>query len=244
MKTILQIIIVVILLNTVQLLANTILMMPERQGPPGATVQMPIAVINADNVAGVEFLIEYDGSFLEYTGIDTTGVKSDFLMATKDKENKVAVSMARAEGLQQQREGLIYLLFRIRQSVELGTATEITWRDYSLFDAETNPIPCDVQHGVVRVSDVAVYPNPITPNSDGVNDVAYFVLPDTLAHSARVKIFGLAGDIVREFSKQSEPLLQWDGRNTNGTIMNPGVYLYVLFVNDEAIKKGSITIMR
>jgi len=135
--------------------------------------------------------------------------------------------------------------FRIKLSANLGDGSEITWIKCELFDGDTHPIPCATQPGVVRVSDVVVFPDPITPGvKDGFNDTANFVVPDSISGEVLVKIFSVSGNKVREISKGSGTNLEWDGTDDNGNALRPGVYLYLILANGQSFSKGTITIMR
>lgn len=221
------------------------LLIPERQGPPGSLIRVDIAVEGADSLAGLELLLEYDDTFLEFIRVEEEGSVHDFLTASRARENQVAISMARPEPVGAPYAVICGLTFRIRQSVQIGASTEITWRSSRLFSVSSLPIEHEVHHGVVRARDIACYPNPITPgNRDGINDVAYFVLPEEMMSTADVKIFNISGDLVRELQPQGSSTLQWDGCDSSGELGKPGVYLYLVTVENSALRKGTITIMR
>lgn len=60
----------------------------------------------------------------------------------------------------------------------------------------------------------------ITPNGDGINDTATFT---GLAVSEKVKIFDIRGRRVREIPG---PSASWDGRDSDGDVVESGVYLF------------------
>lgn len=222
----------------------TTLIMSERQGPAGSTVQVTVSINGADSVAGGEFIIQYDPACLEFMGLDSAGFTSNFLVVMKQKDNQIAISMARAEAIGKQYAVILGINFRIRKSMSIGEATEITWKGSRLYSASTALIPHEMEHGVIKVKDISIYPNPFTPNDDGINDVANFLLPDSLMGNTIVKIFGVTGNIVKEISTNETTIMNWNGFDQDGRLVRPGVYLYLIMVNGEPFKKGTITVMR
>ncbi|MCK5118505.1 MAG: gliding motility-associated C-terminal domain-containing protein, partial [Candidatus Latescibacteria bacterium] len=102
------------------------------------------------------------------------------------------------------------------------------------------------------LTDAGVAPNPITPNNDGVNDVAtiFFMLFQVKgAVPVEVTVYALSGGSVW---KQSESLpmgrheIIWDGRDRDGERVPPGVYPYRILVKgdeQEFVKVGTIVVV-
>lgn len=220
------------------------LILPERQAAPGNLIQVPINLAGADSVAGGEMILQFDPAALEFVRIDSIGLAREFLLAFKLKDDQIAISMARATASSRSYATLLGLVFRIKKSLELGAATELTWKETHLYAESTAELAHQVEHGVIRAKDLNVFPNPFTPNLDGINDIVNFVVPDSLAGTATAKIYGIAGELVRELADQGTTYMQWDGRNEDGVLMMPGVYLYLIQVNGKALKSGTITLMR
>ncbi|HOX84528.1 MAG TPA: cohesin domain-containing protein [bacterium] len=219
------------------------LLIPERQGPPGSFVRVDIAVEGADSLAGMAAVLEYDLNFLEFVRVESEVQVHDFLVVSKENENQIAIAMAQPQPVGQPYAVICALTFRIRQSVETGTATELTWRSSQLYSVTTASIAHEVLHGVVRVRDISCYPNPFTPDGNGINDVVVFSLPEEMMPAAVVKIFALGGYLIRELKANGGSFIQWDGRDGDGDICKPGVYLYLVLMNDEPLHKGTITLM-
>lgn len=84
-----------------------------------------------------------------------------------------------------------------------------------------------------------VVPATVTPNEDGVNDVAeirFAVGNATVARPLRAEIFDLSGRRVRLLvgSAAGLALLRWDGRDDGGRLVTPGMYLCRVEVDAEA----------
>lgn len=107
---------------------------------------------------------------------------------------------------------------------------------------ETNNEICltvNVNEGVLQV-----YPNPFTPNEDGFNDRAGFDISELNIGYPSVKIFSFSGFLVRTIDVVSQNILEWDGRDSSGNEMPPGVYLFVLYNRDNKEASGSIVLAR
>ena len=80
------------------------------------------------------------------------------------------------------------------------------------------------------ISDLQLASEVLTPNGDGTNDQleVRFVIFKTEGVEARVEIFDLAGRRVAGLAAGndgSQRFFSWDGRTTDGTMVEPGVYI-------------------
>lgn len=217
----------------------------ERQGPPGSYVRIPVSFSGAMGLAGLEGVLQFDSNFLNFIEIKTTNAASGFSVASKVNGNQIAIIMASGTGFQNANGTLLELVFRIRQTVQIGAATDIFWRDIALYDDTTEPVEHTAVDGVIKVSAFSVFPNPFTPGQkDGFNDFVTFVVPDSISYDVEVKIFSVSGNKVRELSGNQTSLLQWHGLNDDGKLLRPGVYPYVILHNNKDIYQGTITLMR
>ena len=91
---------------------------------------------------------------------------------------------------------------------------------------------------------VDVMPNPFTPNGDGVNDelsVRYDLVSVTAATPVAIRVYDLAGRQVATVSESVEGSGRysdktWDGRDTQGKLLAPGVYLISIEVDGDVEK--------
>lgn len=97
--------------------------------------------------------------------------------------------------------------------------------------------------------DVRVDPNPFTPNGDGKNDVTvvdFAIANVQKTKTLRLHIFDLQGKRVRTVSeirtginpfygdpRQGGRGIVWDGKNDDGTIVSPGVYLLQISIDTD-----------
>jgi hypothetical protein len=98
---------------------------------------------------------------------------------------------------------------------------------------------------IAREGIFSVSPNPFTPNNDGYNDAVVFNYSQLFnVNSPRVTIFNFEGQVIRSFSVSDlvNGLIVWDGRDANGRLLKPGVYLYTAFSDGKLLSRGSITL--
>jgi len=94
--------------------------------------------------------------------------------------------------------------------------------------------------------DLIFIPNAFSPNGDGKNDVfEIFTADQTILPSGfRLDIFDRWGNLIYTAENQ---LPKWDGRY-KGTLLNPGIYMYVISIAVNADQtnylKGSVTLIR
>lgn len=99
---------------------------------------------------------------------------------------------------------------------------------------------------------VKATPNPFTPNNDGINDQTNieFFLGNVAEPRASIgnqlrdltiKIYDLTGRVIRDlynsktgaFAFIADNGITWDGRDNNGKIVRPGLYLFQIVVNTD-----------
>ena len=97
------------------------------------------------------------------------------------------------------------------------------------------------------VGPLVAAPNPFTPNGDGINErirIEFDVLAITSAADISVHIHDLSGNLIRRLFKGSGlsghynadvlPTLNWNGRDSGGHLVPPGIYLLRVAVDGDA----------
>ncbi|MDL1878844.1 hypothetical protein FBQ85_27325, partial [Cytophagia bacterium CHB2] len=97
---------------------------------------------------------------------------------------------------------------------------------------------------VVEAGELAVAPNPFTPNADGYNDEVIFDLRDFEGQELELKIFGLRGELLRAFNATRAVEFRWNGKSESGEPQYPGPYLYLLTDRGKKIASGYIVLAR
>lgn len=96
----------------------------------------------------------------------------------------------------------------------------------------------------VQPGQLAVKPNPFTPNADGFNDQVVFELSDLAIQSPQLKIFDLRGNLLTTISQSQATQFRWDGNDRSGRQQPPGPYLYLLLDGDRKIASGYVVLAR
>jgi hypothetical protein len=99
-----------------------------------------------------------------------------------------------------------------------------------------------------RVIKALKRPGVLTPNGDGINDEITFefaVLKVNIARSVGITLFDLSGHKVRHLEENRGLAnglyrLLWDGRDENGALVPPGLYLAQIEVDSDSEENNSI----
>lgn len=105
-----------------------------------------------------------------------------------------------------------------------------------------------------QIENLTVYPQTISPNADGIDDLAEITYQLPVTATVNLSISGPKGanqphvvPVVSDY--QAAPVPQrhvWDGKDTNGTVLPDGVYTYTLRAQDRygtiVQKQGTITL--
>jgi len=92
----------------------------------------------------------------------------------------------------------------------------------------------------------------VSPNGDGLNDTAtirFDVTDLTSGGDVAVRIYDLSGRLLRVVDENSYASgryeREWDGKNEDGDLVSPGIYLYTIDVDADAgaaAKSGTIAV--
>lgn len=91
------------------------------------------------------------------------------------------------------------------------------------------------------LSGVHAFPNPFTPNGDGINDrteIRYDVLKVTEPASLSIQLYTLAGAYLQTLHATGVPsgryAIPWDGTDGKGQLVPPGLYLFKVEIRADA----------
>jgi len=96
----------------------------------------------------------------------------------------------------------------------------------------------------------AVLPNPFTPDGNDINDVAMFTYPRMMSDEATIVVYDIKN---REIWRSDAPVQTrfdeavgrlWNGRDSEGQRVEPGLYLYIVMMGGEVICNGTIVLLR
>ena len=99
-------------------------------------------------------------------------------------------------------------------------------------DLNTNHFSVELELDSTILGDLAIAPNPFTPNGDSLNDrmrIQYSIFKLVQPVSVEAAIYDLAGRRVRALfnGMQSSGFhaVEWDGRASQGSLAAPGLYV-------------------
>ncbi len=100
----------------------------------------------------------------------------------------------------------------------------------------------------LTLDQAAVFPQIFSPNGDGINDRIYFVIQNPKQSAVSGKIIDMGGaevGILRPAGAgaPTSDTLMWDGRDSSGHIVPPGVYIYEIKGEGKTIT-GTMVIAR
>jgi gliding motility-associated-like protein len=91
---------------------------------------------------------------------------------------------------------------------------------------------------------VTLHPRVFTPNGDGINDIVTFVFENSENKLVSGKIFEISGCLIKDSLYQnSTSSLIWDGKDSNGSTVKGGVYIYQLKVGNK-VSNGTIVLAK
>ena len=102
--------------------------------------------------------------------------------------------------------------------------------------------------GVFDKDRLEVAPNPFSPNGDGRFDVVQFkyeLAKISIPRPVTLRVFDLTGRSVRRIDlmqKSGSHLVEWDGRDDDGDVVSPGLYLFQVDVDsgEEVSFNGAV----
>ena len=136
-------------------------------------------------------------------------------------------------------------------SVGLGEEEAVVWqRVDATASGEGLTVLTPVAGGLV--GDMEVVANPFTPNGDGINDAVKFVFPVFKMPgqtSLILEVYALNGSLVH---RRAQPVahaagvqaVSWDGRDRDGVLLPPGLYICRVGPEVDAESVGESTVAR
>ncbi len=123
---------------------------------------------------------------------------------------------------------------------------------YMCDDPDTCPPNCsETVHRILfePMATCQIYPNPFSPNADGVNDFIVFDYPRMFIESAQLSIFNIKNRQV--LKKEIGPtengefeIRSWDGKDDTGAKLPPGLYIYIISNDNRVLCSGTAIIAR
>jgi hypothetical protein len=132
------------------------------------------------------------------------------------------------------------------RNTDSGADVEAPWQDVESGDASRlvagNTLSIQVPLTSAPLEDVEIFPNPFTPNGDGINEqveISFSIFKITSSRQVTMRIFALNGLQIQQITSivdSGKRSLYWNGRDAQGNLVPPGLYLcqLELDIDDEA----------
>jgi hypothetical protein len=98
--------------------------------------------------------------------------------------------------------------------------------------------PVRITEAGQTIADLVVYPNPFRPGKSTSGVVRFRHMPPF----SKVSIYTIVGEPVISFEAGVHGYAEWDARNRGGTLVTPGVYIYIAKAPDGGKKIGKIQV--
>ena len=138
--------------------------------------------------------------------------------------------------------GQLDFYFTVKTSDTLNSGDTV---DFAAVDASYGDSIYPLAHAFslaasVKVGDIVVYPNPFNPATAIDNKLKFANLPrDTM-----ISIYTLNGEQLVSF-KAISAYVKWDGKNSYGYMVAPGIYFYILkYNNGKTVMTGKIFVVK
>ena len=192
--------------------------------PPGAAVDLEEVVVGAERERyGPEEVTRIE------TGTDSLWVR-------------LPVPVTEEEGfVELQFSGVLYLASNaFAVQIGLGEGDERVWQRVDAGAGRSLQVLTPLSGGLL--GEVVASSNPFTPNGDGINDVVELVFPVFAVQGTKalvLEVYGLDGQRVRQMAPvvahaAGVQRVTWDGRDDQGRLTPPGLYLCRVGVKVDA----------
>ena len=192
--------------------------------PPGAAVDLEEVVVGAERERyGPEEVTRIE------TGTDSLWVRLP--VPVTEEEGFVALQFS----------GVLYLASNaFAVQVGLGEGDERVWQRVDAGAGRSLQVLTPLSGGLL--GEVVASSNPFTPNGDGINDVVELVFPVFAVQGTKalvLEVYGLDGQRVRQMAPvvahaAGVQRVTWDGRDDQGRLTPPGLYLCRVGVKVDA----------
>jgi uncharacterized repeat protein (TIGR01451 family) len=206
--------------------------------PVAAVVDMKLSVSDYDTMPGglvkMSLAVENTGGAVA-SGItiwDSVPANTSFETASADNlawtltGNLFSTTIT---GLAPGQTVTLNFVIRTDAGLQTGQVINIGAADAS-FNDPTSPVT--LKHSAsntesVSVGDIVVYPNPFNPKASVGGMLKFANIPS----GGRIFVYTISGEMIITYEARN-PIVYWNGTNSWGKVVSPGVYYYVITWND------------
>ena len=133
--------------------------LPTLKGKPGQTVEIPVMIDQAGNIAGVKLVITYDKNLLTYREGHKTKETAPLMHIINDKNpGRLIVVMAGARGISGSNFPLVLFKFEIKKDAPAPSQTKLDITEIQLMGEDLKDIKAGVKAGVLTIGNSPAAP--------------------------------------------------------------------------------------
>jgi len=192
-------------------------------------LETPIRLNFSDNVAGIRI----DSCYLEIAGV-TFDFEDIIVEISPDNRDGTVIAYPFAEGIQFNPGDTVIIRCNLCDDPDTcdPNCSEMTYR--IIFEP---------------MATCQIYPNPFSPNSDGINDFVVFDYPRMFVESAKLQIFDIHNrpvytNNIGPIGDGSFDLHSWEGTDNKGKLLPQGLYIYLISNSSRILCSGTVIVVR
>ena len=121
------------------------IIIPHLKVKPGETIDLPVIIDTADNLAGVKLVINYDKELLNFKEGNTTKHTRSLMLVINDKQpGRLIVVMAGAKGISGKDLPLINLTFAVKKDLPNARSTRLEIVENQLMSEQLKEIKATI----------------------------------------------------------------------------------------------------
>jgi hypothetical protein len=209
----------------------------------GAVPQLAVTAISAgvataglDQLVTVVMTVSNTGQALAATGVAPTSLA----LGGSGRVELVSGPVPSSTDLAPGESATFAWVYRTLQGGEVTFTGGATSDNGGSAPAVASAVPLRISEAGNSLADALVYPSPFVPSRAVGGTLKFRRMPA----DSRVRIYTIAGELVRGLDADGNGLAEWDGRNEDGTAAVPAVYIYVLQSPSGEKRVGKIEVGR
>ena len=118
----------------------------------GETVQVPVAVDQAEGLAGIKIVLRYDSALLRFVGAEKTPASASLMHVVNDKKpGRLVIVMAGAKGINGRNVKLIVLEFKAQPDLQNRKVAAFQVDEIQLMSDQLKEIPGQAQFEPIAI---------------------------------------------------------------------------------------------
>jgi len=143
---------------------------------------IPVEVDDASDIAGIDILIQYDSSIVEFEGIDKTTLTDKFYLIHTNMQDKLRVVMASHEGIGSGSGALVNVRFKPKSDALGYYSNSVNIENVYLFDNNALSIDTAIFDTSQLIISKGTCDNPVITNSNWISGYLFTINIDPLMH--------------------------------------------------------------